>query len=87
MITGEIIIFLLTSVIVLWKTVSSMIDRKRVAAFLPFLIIGILMLFRASFVFYELFDVLVWSILKYLNIILMAWILIYLTRREKYGAG
>jgi len=87
MITGEIIIFLLTSVIVLWKTVSSMIDRKRITAFLPFLIIGILMLFRAAFVFYELFDVLVWSILKYLNIIFMTWILIYLVRMGRYGTG
>ena len=54
-ITLYIYVLLISSILLLWKTILVMIRKKKIAIFLPFFITAIFMCFNAAFSFYELF--------------------------------
>ena len=78
-----VIIYLIFAIIIIWKTTLLMVRKKRVIFFLPFLIVGVVFCFYASFLFYNIFDDRLWLILKSAFAIVIIWILINIIRGEK----
>ncbi len=77
----KIIIYLGSAVIILWEANLTMIRKKKIAMFLPFLLIGATFCFRASFIFYGILSK--WGgLIEYIDAIAILGILL-LVRREK----
>ncbi len=75
-------IYLFFGVVILWKANSMVIEKKKIAIFLPFLFAGTVFCFRTPFINYELLNSWLGLILDYISTIAIFWILL-LVRREK----
>ncbi len=78
----KIIIYLGSAVVILWKANLMMIRKKKIAIFLPFLLIGTTFCFHASLIFYGLSHELLALVIEYMYPITVLWVLL-LVRREK----
>jgi hypothetical protein len=84
---GEFVIFgvlmyLIFAIIILWSTSLIILEKRRIDFFLPFLLVSISFVFYASFVFYGIFDGVLWTILEALSSIALLWIIINLWREN-----
>ncbi len=77
------ILYITFSIILIWKTNLLMLETKRIWVLLPFFIFGILICFRAVFIFYSLFEKFVWVFIELVSLISLIWIFINLWRETK----
>jgi energy-coupling factor transporter transmembrane protein EcfT len=70
-----VITYLLFSIVVFWRSIISMIEKKNVYAFLPFVMIGILACFHAAFIFYQIIDIFWWAVFGSLYLVFLLWII------------
>jgi hypothetical protein len=52
MINLHVVLYLVFSVFILWKASLLMIEKKNIALFLPFFLVGIVLCFKAGLLFY-----------------------------------
>lgn len=52
MINLHVVVYLVFSIFILWKASLLMIERKNIALFLPFYLVGIVLCFKAGLIFY-----------------------------------
>ncbi len=75
---NNVLIYTLTEalfgILVLWKACRYMVDKKRMAVFLPFYFVGGTLLFHAGLTFYEAYFQVLWFGLETIYILLMVWI-------------
>ncbi len=82
MINPNIFVYLVMSIIIIWKSATAMIEKKRVGLFLPFYIVGILFCFNSAFLFYELLPKYFFAASKFLFLLILVWILIIIRRKN-----
>ncbi len=82
MINPNIFVYLVMSIIIIWKSAIAMIEKKRVGLFLPFYIVGILFCFNSAFLFYELQPKYFFAASKFLFSLILVWILIIIRREN-----
>lgn len=70
------------SILIFWKTVLNMIEKKKIFEFLLFFIIAIFICFDAALSFYGLFYEYIWTIMQLLYLGVFIWILIFI-REER----
>ena len=70
------------SIIVIWKTTLTMIEKKKILFFMPFFIFGLALSFYAGFYFYEVYDKIFWLFYELLLLIAITWIFIILRREN-----
>ena len=75
---NDILIYTLTEVLlgilVLWKACRYMVNKKKMAVFLPFYFVGATLLFHAGLTFYIIYFNLLWFGLEATYVLLMIWI-------------
>lgn len=76
-------IYLIFSIILIWKTSLLMLEIKKIEILLPFFIFGILICFQAGFIFYSLFERFVWASIEIIFLVSLIWIFIILWRENK----
>ena len=77
-----IIMEIIFSVIILWKTTLIMIEKKKIPSFAPFFIVGVAFCFYASFIFYEIYETTFWMFYELLLLTSVIWILMILRGRK-----
>ena len=86
MMNPNIIIYLIFAIIIIWKAIIVMIEKKKILLFLPFFILGILFCLNAVFLFYKVPAEIFLSGSKFLFLFVLIWILIIIRREnEKYN--
>lgn len=71
------------SIILIWITVVTVLQKRNLYFFLPFIIIGIAYSFEGAFVFYELFNHRTsWLFLEMTSSILLLWLFVNLWRKN-----
>jgi len=73
---------LIASIIIIWKSATAMIEKKRIGLFLPFYVVGILFCFNSAFIFYELSPKYFFTVSKFLLLFTLFWILIIIKRKN-----
>ncbi len=76
------IIQIFFAIILIWLTTLIMIEKKKILAFIPFFIVGVVSCFYAGFVFYEVFVNFAWFFIEFLYLISIIWIFINLRRKN-----
>jgi len=75
---NDILIYILTEallgILVLWKTCLYMVNKRKMAVFLPFYFVGATLLFHAGLIFYQAYFNLLWLGLEATYVLLMIWI-------------
>ena len=69
-----IMMLLLFSIVLAWRSISGMIKTRRVHPLLPIFLVGIGYCFRAAFVFYRINDNYIWNFLDLAMIIAVLWV-------------
>jgi hypothetical protein len=72
------------SIIVIWRTSSVMIEKKKILFFMPFFIFGLTLSFYSAFYFYAIYDKIFWLFYELLLLVAIIWIFINLRRKEKW---
>jgi len=70
-----VITYLLFSIVVFWRSITLMVEKKNTLAFLPFFMIGIAMCFHAAFIFYRIIDTFWWMAFSSLYLMAIIWIM------------
>ena len=83
MINPNIFIYLTVSIIIIWKSTTAMLKKKRIGLFLPFFAVGILFCFNSAFIFYELPPKYFFAASKFLLLLILLWILIIIRRENE----
>jgi predicted membrane protein len=68
------LIEVLFGILVLWKACGYMVNKKKMAVFLPFYFVGATLLFHAGLTFYMIYFNLLWLGLEATYVLLMIWI-------------
>ena len=82
--TNEAIVvlaYLFFSLVIFWKSIIAMIEKRTIARFLPFFAVGILMCFHAALVFYMIIDVFWWSVFSVSYLAIIIWITAMVVKR------
>lgn len=79
-------IYLAFSISILWFTSLTMVDEREIGKYLPFVLLGFLLCFKSAFVFYGLFNTIVWVVLESVYPVVFVWILINLKRGDQNGS-
>lgn len=86
--TNEAIVvlaYLFFSLVIFWKSIIAMIEKRTIARFLPFFVVGILMCFHAALVFYMIIDVFWWSVFGVSYLAIIIWITAMVVKRYHDG--
>jgi hypothetical protein len=87
-VTNEAIVvlaYLFFSLVIFWKSIIAMIEKRTIARFLPFFAVGILMCFNAALVFYMIIDVFWWSVFGVSYLAIIIWITAMVVKRYHDG--
>jgi len=87
-VTNEAIVvlaYLFFSLVIFWKSIIAMIEKRTIARFLPFFAVGILMCFYAALVFYMIIDVFWWSVFGVSYLAIIIWITAMVVKRYHDG--
>ena len=79
----DVFLFLTSSMILIWKTNLSMLEIRKIWVLSPFYVFGILICFKAIFVFFELFENIVWGFLEMTFFMSLVLVFIILRRENK----
>jgi hypothetical protein len=75
---NNVLIYTLTEVLlgilVLWKACGGMVNKKKMAVYLPFYFVGATLLFHAGLTFYQVYFNVLWFGLEATYLLLMVWI-------------
>ena len=75
---NNVLIYTLTEVLfgilVLWRACGYMVNKKKMAVFLPFYFVGATLLFHAGLTFYQAYFHVLWLGLETTYVLLMIWI-------------
>jgi len=75
---NNVLIYTLTEallgILVLWKACRYMVDKKKMAVFLPFYFVGGTLLFHAGLTFYQVYFNWIWFGLEAMYVLIMVWI-------------
>lgn len=81
-ISPNVIVYLFASIILIWITSLTMIDKKKIILLLPFWIMGVLFSFQSGFIFYSLFKQIAWFFIEIVMLVCLLWIFIILRREN-----
>jgi len=68
------LIEVLFGILVLWKACGYMVDKKKMAVYLPFYFVGATLLFHAGLTFHQVYFHMFWLGLEATYVLLMIWI-------------
>lgn len=71
------------SIIILWKTILIMIEKKKIFPFMPFLIVGVAFCFYTSFIIYGIYETTLWIFYESLLLMSLIWIVMIVRRGMK----
>ena len=75
---NNLLIYTLTEVLlgilVLWKTCQYMVNKRKMAVYLPFYFVGATLLFHGGLIFYQVYLNVLWLGLEATYVLLMIWI-------------
>lgn len=80
-----VLVLVIFSILIFWKTVLNMIKKKKIFEFLPFFAIAIFICFDAALSFYGLFYSTIWIIMQLLYILIFIWVLMILWGKNGFN--
>lgn len=80
-----VLVLIIFSILIFWKTILNMIKKKKIFEFLPFFVIAIFICFDAAFSFYGLFYTAIWVIMQLLYLLVFIWVLMILWRKDGFN--
>lgn len=85
MVNPNIIVYLIMSIIIIWRSTIIMIEKKKILLFLPFFILGILFCLNASFLFFNIPAEIFLGGSKFLFLFILIWIVIIIRRQNGFN--
>lgn len=79
----SVIMEIIFSVLIIWKTILVMIEKKKISLFMPFLIVGVAFCFYSSFILYGIYETVLWIFYESLLLISLIWISMIVRRKTK----